>query len=81
MITEGKNYEENLVKMNPILTKLNRYKDILPCNFILFFMREMNLIGLMFLDKLIKIKMIRRKRKKKSLLILIQILIRIIIST
>jgi hypothetical protein len=38
MITEGKNYEERLVKMNPNLNKLNRYKDILPCNFILFFM-------------------------------------------
>lgn len=33
MITEGKNYEEKLVKMNPMLNKLNRYKDILPCKF------------------------------------------------
>ena len=51
MITEGKNYEEILVKMNPILNKLNRYKDILPCKFFIFLLDEMNLIGLMYLDK------------------------------
>lgn len=33
MITEGKNYEEKLVKMN-FLNKLNRYKDILPCKYL-----------------------------------------------
>ena len=33
MITEGKNYEEKLVKNNFSVNKLNRYKDILPCKF------------------------------------------------
>jgi protein tyrosine phosphatase len=31
MLTEGKNYEDKLIKLNPIMNKLNRYKDILPC--------------------------------------------------
>lgn len=35
MITEGKNYEERLVKMNFNLNKLNRYKDILPCKYLI----------------------------------------------
>ena len=33
MLTEGKQYEEKLVKLNPVINKLNRYKDILPCKF------------------------------------------------
>jgi hypothetical protein len=33
MLTEGKQYEEKLVKINPVINKLNRYKDILPCKF------------------------------------------------
>jgi len=41
MITEGKNYEEKLTKMNFSLNKLNRYKDILPCKF-LFLSDEFN---------------------------------------
>lgn len=33
MLTEGKQYEEKLVKLSPAVNKLNRYKDILPCKF------------------------------------------------
>lgn len=33
MLTEGKQYEEKLVKLSPAVIKLNRYKDILPCKF------------------------------------------------
>jgi len=33
MLTEGKIYEEKLVKLNSILSKFNRYKDILPCKY------------------------------------------------
>ena len=51
MITEGNQYEEKLIKMNPILNKRNRYKDILPCKFFIF-IREMNSIGLKYLDKM-----------------------------
>ena len=35
MITEGENYEEKLVKMNFTLNKLNRYKDIRPCKYLI----------------------------------------------
>ena len=33
MLTEGKQYEDKLVKLSAELNKLNRYKDILPCKF------------------------------------------------
>ena len=46
MITEGKNYEEILVKMNSSLNKLNRYKDILPCKF-LFLSDEFNRVDVL----------------------------------
>ena len=36
MITEGNNYEEKLAKMNFSLNKLNRYKDVLPCKYLIF---------------------------------------------
>ena len=42
MITEGNHYEEKLIKMNPILNKRNRYKDILPCKFLFIFRDEFN---------------------------------------
>jgi protein tyrosine phosphatase len=42
MITEGDHYEEKLIKMNPILNKRNRYKDILPCKFLFLFRDEFN---------------------------------------
>lgn len=38
MLTETKSYQDNLVKLNPNLMGLNRYKDILPCK-IFFFIR------------------------------------------